>query len=168
MDDRSGQQHASEGQRRAVVGGYVPRQNLSASGKQLTGVYEDGGAQAHPFARQSRTINFRNGIYAAKPARPRPIAYGSSYIPQHRGYTGVVRALPVREVMHREDKKTYEPFKKQGFVEGVPGSAKVTTQEMSTARKSYKDMGRRAYKTEFVKNRETMKNAPIRARKPKM
>lgn len=168
MENRSGFQPASEGQRRAVVGGYVPRQSLSAFGKQLVRVYEEGGAEAHPFTGQGRTVHFRNGIYASKPARPRPIAYGSSLVPQHRGYTGVVRVTPAKEAMRQEDKDTYNAFKKTSFTEGVPASAKVTPQEMSTARKSFKDLGRRAYKTEFTKNRESMKNAPIRARKPKV
>lgn len=168
MQSRSGSQPASEGQRRAVIkSGYVPRQSLSAYGKQLTGVYEQGGSSPHPYS-QSRTVHFRNGIYASKPARPRPIAYGSSMVPQHRGYTGVVRATPVQDPGRQDDSETYASFKSQPFKEGTPSSSRLSPEEKNYSRKAFKDMGRRAYKTEFKTNRESRRDAPIRAKKPQV
>lgn len=168
MIGRSGSNPASEGQRRAVVGGYVPRQSLSAFGKELTRVYEEGGAQPHPFAKGGRTVHFRNGIYAGRPARPVPVAYGSSYVAQHRGYTGVVRSLSVKDQMGQADKDVYDSFKSKKFTEGVPASVNLTPHEKNTTRKSFKDIGRRAYKAEFKGNKESRSNGALRPRKPKV
>lgn len=168
MADRSGSIPASEGQRRAVVGGYVPRQALSGSGKQLTRVYEDGGASPHPLARGGRTISFRNGIYAGRPARPVPIAYGTDYVAQHRGYTGVVRSLTVKNQLREPDKGVYDSFKSKKFTEGTPASVVPPKQEKNATRRSYKDIGRRAYKAEFKANKESRSNSAPRPLKPKI
>lgn len=162
-----GKPPAPEGQRRPVVGGYVPRPSLSASGKQLTGVFDQGGAQPHALARGGRNVNFRNGIYASQPARPRPAVYGSSYVPEFRGYTGVVRSLSVKDQMQQVDQDVYGAFKPQNMGEPAPASSGMGANERRTTRKSFKDHGRRAYKAEYKENRESRRDAPIRAKSPR-
>lgn len=142
------------GQDEAVVGGYVPRILFSTAGAPIAQVYAGGGLASRTH-NPSRTIHFRGGIYGGKPARPVPIAYGSSYVPQHSGYTGIVR---VQKRMEGQGEFVEDPmsnFKPQKFKESKSASQDVSQEEKNAAKKEYKNMGRRAYKSANKANRET-------------
>lgn len=110
----------------------------------------------------SRSIHFRNGIHASKPALPRPIAYGSDYSAQHRGSTGVVRVEKNMEAVGPAPVDPMQNFAPQQFKESSAGEV-ITPQEENAAKKEYKNAGRRAYKSENRENTETRRNNPIKA-----
>lgn len=110
----------------------------------------------------SRSIHFRNGIHASKPALPRPIAYGSDYSAQHRGSTGVVRVEKNMEAVGPAPVDPMQNFAPQRFKESSV-SENITPQEENAVNKEYKNAGRRAYKSENRGNTETRRNNPIKA-----
>ena len=144
----------SVSQDQAVVGGYVPRITFTGSGLPITPVYAGAGVASHTF-NIGRTLHFRNGIYSSKPSLPRPVAYGSSYVPQHRGYTGVVRVQKRLEGVGEVPVDPMQNFKPQVFKETKAPSAEISAEEENAVKREYKNAGRKAYKSENRGNRET-------------
>lgn len=141
-------------QGQAVVGGYVPRITFTGSGLPITPVYAGAGVASHKF-NIGRTLHFRNGIYSGKPSLPRPVAYGSSYVPQHRGYTGVVRVQKRLEGVGDVPVDPMQNFQPQKFSEASAPSENLSSEEESAIKREYKNAGRKAYKSENKGNRET-------------
>lgn len=148
------------GQSEAVIGGYVPRVLFTTAGAPISSVYAGGGIESYSH-NPSRSVHFRGGIYGGRPARPLPVEYGSSLVPQHRGYTGVVR---VEKRMEGEGEFVVDPldnFKPKSFKESRPAAEEITNEEKAATKKDFKNTGRRAYKSENRANRETPKRTLV-------
>lgn len=155
-------QTADAGQNEVVVGqGYTPQLTFTGSGMPISPVYAGSGFVFNKY-NASRSIHFRNGIHASKPALPRPIAYGSDYSAQHRGSTGVVRVEKNMEAVGPAPVDPMQNFAPQQFKESSV-SENITPQEENAVNKEYKNAGRRAYKSENRGNTETRRNNPIKA-----
>jgi hypothetical protein len=155
-------QTADAGQNEVVVGqGYTPQLTFTGSGMPISPVYAGSGFVFNKY-NASRSIHFRNGIHASKPALPRPIAYGSDYSAQHRGSTGVVRVEKNMEAVGPAPVDPMQNFAPQRFKESSV-SENITPQEENAVNKEYKNAGRRAYKSENRGNTETRRNNPIKA-----
>ena len=155
-------QTADAGQNEVVVGqGYTPQLTFTGSGMPISPVYAGSGFVFNKY-NASRSIHFRNGIHASKPALPRPIAYGSDYSAQHRGSTGVVRVEKNMEAVGPAPVDPMQNFAPQQFKESSV-SENITPQEENAVNKEYKNAGRRAYKSENRENTETRRNNPIKA-----
>ena len=156
-------QTADAGQNEVVVGqGYTPQLTFTGSGLPISPVYAGSGFVFNTY-NASRSIHFRNGIHASKPALPRPVAYGSDYTAQHRGSTGVVRVEKNMEAVGPAPVDPMQNFAPHKFEESAPATESVTPQEENAAKKEYKNAGRRAYKSENRGNTETRRNTPIKA-----
>ena len=154
-------QTADAGQNEVVVGqGYTPQLTFTGSGMPISPVYAGSGFVFNKY-NASRSIHFRNGIHASKPALPRPIAYGSDYSAQHRGSTGVVRVEKNMEAVGPAPVDPMQNFAPQQFKESSADEV-VTPQEENATKKEYKNAGRRAYKSENRGNTETRRNNPIK------
>lgn len=148
------------GQSEAVVGGYVPRMLFTAAGAPISPVFAGGGLENYSH-NPSRSIHFRGGIYGGRPSRPLPVQYGSSLVPQHRGYTGVVRVEKRMEGVGEFVVDPLDNFKPQSFKESRPAAEEITNEEKAATKKDFKNTGRRAYKSENRSNRETPRRALI-------
>lgn len=149
-----------DGQSNAVIGGYVPRMLSTAAGAPISTVYAGGGINNYNRT-VSRSVHFRNGIYSGVPARPLPVRYGSSFVPQHRGYTGVVRVEKRMEGVGEFVEDPMSNFKDQSFKESRSAAEEITNEEKAATKKDYKNIGRRSYKSENRANRETPKRGLV-------
>lgn len=143
----------SVSQDQAVVGGAVPRLTYTGSGMPITPVYAGAGIASRIF-NAGRSIQFRNGIYSSRPALPRPVGYGTSFVPQRLGYTGVVRVQKRLEGVGDVPVDPMQNFKPQVFKEASPKEG-ISAEEEHAIDREYKNAGRKAYKSENRENRET-------------
>lgn len=146
------------GQSEAVIGGFAPRMLFTAAGAPISSAYAGGGIESYNH-NPSRSVHFRGGIYGGRPSRPLPVEYGSSLVPQHRGYTGVVRVEKRIEGAGEFVTDPLENFKDKPFKESRPAAEEITKEEKAATKKDYKNIGRRSYKSENRGNRETPKRA---------
>lgn len=140
----------------SVVGSTVPSITSTISGLPISPVYAGQGVIGKPF-KALRQAHFTRSVANAKP-EVEQVNYDRSFVPQRRGTQAVVNME--RELIGDGEQHVdpLDNFKPQSFREGQT----TTDDTPEQVDKEYRNVGRKAYKSENKGNSERPKTHQVR------
>lgn len=135
-----------------VAGPLIPSITSTVSGLPISPAYAGAGVGFSFVA--SRSTAFRSSAVRNMP-RPVAVNYSNTYVPQRRGN---VSATVNQERNLIGDGEAYQDpldnFKPQSFKEGSSSADDYPVEELKENQKEYRNVGRKAYKSENTENTE--------------